>query len=239
MINFFRKIRQKLLSQNRITRYLVYALGEIFLVVIGILIALSINNWNEDRKRNLQEIRLAIQLLEDAKADSVFFESRLDNKNRREIIYDNLINLSKGLQVDSISKLQVTENPFFQRLAYQSNLIKNNPNAYDFISPSNLKSALREYIKRYDYVVNGIELSNRIYETYGIPLELKYHSQISNLPESPSYKDYFFVVEDPETVARIQLFKDQKINYGITCEDFLRVNYTIITLLESYINDNQ
>jgi hypothetical protein len=86
MINFFRKIRQKLLSQNRITRYLVYALGEIFLVVIGILIALSINNWNEDRKRNLQEIRLAIQLLEDARADSVFFESRLANKSKRESI---------------------------------------------------------------------------------------------------------------------------------------------------------
>ena len=48
MISFLRKIRQKLLSQNRVTRYLVYALGEIFLVVIGILIALSINNWNEN-----------------------------------------------------------------------------------------------------------------------------------------------------------------------------------------------
>jgi hypothetical protein len=50
MISFFRKIRQKLLSQNQITRYLVYALGEIFLVVIGILIALQVNNWNENRK---------------------------------------------------------------------------------------------------------------------------------------------------------------------------------------------
>lgn len=239
MIKFFRKIRQKLVEENKVGNYLKYAIGEIFLVVIGILIALSINNWNEDRKRNLQEIRLAIQLLEDARADSVFFESRLDNKNRREIIYDNLLNLSKGLHVDSISTLQVTENPFFQRLAHQSNLIKNNPNAYDFISPSNIKSALREYIKRHDYVVNGIELSNRIYEAYGIPLELKYHSQTSNLPESPTYKDYIFVLEDLETLARIQLFKDQKVNYGITCENFLLVNHTLITLLDSYIDDNQ
>ena len=51
MITFFRKIRQKLLSQNQITRYLVYALGEIVLVVIGILIALQVNNWNENRKK--------------------------------------------------------------------------------------------------------------------------------------------------------------------------------------------
>ncbi|MBN3521007.1 hypothetical protein JYB62_13440 [Algoriphagus lutimaris] len=52
MISFFRKIRQKLLQQNRITRYLLYAIGEIFLVVVGILIALQVNNWNEERKSN-------------------------------------------------------------------------------------------------------------------------------------------------------------------------------------------
>ncbi|WP_348719101.1 DUF6090 family protein [uncultured Algoriphagus sp.] len=50
MISFFRKIRQKLLTQNRVTRYLIYAFGEIFLVVIGILIALQVNNWKEKRK---------------------------------------------------------------------------------------------------------------------------------------------------------------------------------------------
>ena len=55
MIKFFRKIRQKLLSQNRFTRYLIYANGEIFLVVIGILIALQINTWNENRKYRNQE----------------------------------------------------------------------------------------------------------------------------------------------------------------------------------------
>jgi len=46
MIKFFRKIRQKLLSENKFSKYLIYAIGEIVLVVIGILIALQINNWN-------------------------------------------------------------------------------------------------------------------------------------------------------------------------------------------------
>lgn len=50
MIKFFRKIRQKLLVENRFNKYLLYAIGEIILVVIGILIALQINNWNENRK---------------------------------------------------------------------------------------------------------------------------------------------------------------------------------------------
>lgn len=50
MLRFFRRIRQSLLQENKFSKYLLYALGEILLVVIGILIALQINNWNEEQK---------------------------------------------------------------------------------------------------------------------------------------------------------------------------------------------
>ena len=56
MIKFFRKIRQNLLTENKFSKYLIYAIGEIILVVIGILIALQINNWNENRKANIKEM---------------------------------------------------------------------------------------------------------------------------------------------------------------------------------------
>ena len=55
MIKFFRKIRYDLMDKNKTGKYLKYAIGEIVLVVIGILIALSINNWNEDNKEHIQE----------------------------------------------------------------------------------------------------------------------------------------------------------------------------------------
>ena len=55
MIKFFRKIRQNLLSKGKTGKYMKYAIGEIILVVIGILIALSINNWNEYRKDRNRE----------------------------------------------------------------------------------------------------------------------------------------------------------------------------------------
>jgi hypothetical protein len=67
MIKFFRKIRQRLLIENKFSKYLLYAIGEIVLVVIGILIALQINNWNEDRllrhqmKANLTNLASAIK----------------------------------------------------------------------------------------------------------------------------------------------------------------------------------
>ncbi|MFC0605208.1 DUF6090 family protein [Winogradskyella pulchriflava] len=49
MIKFFRKIRQKMLTENKFSKYLIYAIGEIILVVIGILIALQVSNWNKKR----------------------------------------------------------------------------------------------------------------------------------------------------------------------------------------------
>ena len=54
MIKFFRHIRKNLLMENKTSKYFKYAIGEIILVVIGILIALQINNWNEQRKVNTQ-----------------------------------------------------------------------------------------------------------------------------------------------------------------------------------------
>ena len=55
MINFFRKIRHKLADNNQFLKYSRYAIGEIVLVVVGILIAVQINNWNEARKAELEE----------------------------------------------------------------------------------------------------------------------------------------------------------------------------------------
>jgi len=55
MIKFFRKIRQNMIKENKVSKYFLYAVGEIVLVVIGILIALSINNWNQDRILKIEE----------------------------------------------------------------------------------------------------------------------------------------------------------------------------------------
>jgi len=65
MLRFFRTIRQSLLAQGQITRYLVYALGEILLVVIGILIALQINDWSAHRKLQRTNLMLMEKLVED------------------------------------------------------------------------------------------------------------------------------------------------------------------------------
>lgn len=65
MIKFFRKIRQKLLTENRFSKYLIYAIGEIFLVVIGILIAIQLNDFYEDKKERNRELSFLQKLRDD------------------------------------------------------------------------------------------------------------------------------------------------------------------------------
>lgn len=65
MVKFFRHIRKSLLQQNKMGKYFKYAIGEILLVVLGILIALQINNWNESRKNSQEEQQILKQLKSD------------------------------------------------------------------------------------------------------------------------------------------------------------------------------
>lgn len=62
MLKIFRRIRQRLLSENRVSKYLIYAIGEIILVVIGILIALQINTWNNNRIQKNKEANFITQI---------------------------------------------------------------------------------------------------------------------------------------------------------------------------------
>jgi hypothetical protein len=95
MLTFFRRIRKGLLgsgqarksasspvpseTEGKVERYLLYAFGEIALVVIGILIALQINNWNEWRKDRVKEKEYLSEILEDLKRDTVLFSKRLQD----------------------------------------------------------------------------------------------------------------------------------------------------------------
>lgn len=94
MIKVFRNIRQRLLVENRVTRYLLYALGEIFLVVIGILIALQVNEWNEQRKRLIEEKATIASL-------KLEFEKNISDLNSSIMAMEAFINAGKILLVHS------------------------------------------------------------------------------------------------------------------------------------------
>jgi hypothetical protein len=121
MIKLFRKIRYDLIEENKTGRYFKYAIGEIILVVIGILIALQINNWNENRKLNAQKQQYYQQLLEDLKKDKTYIESTIT-------YFDSTItNYTKYLETFGESNLGIDEiyNNIFQ-LDVKSKLIEFN-----------------------------------------------------------------------------------------------------------------
>lgn len=93
MIKIFRNIRYKLMSENKTGRYFKYAIGEIILVVIGILIALQINNWNENRKNSITEADYYCRILD----DFVLNEKLIDENYER---INHKIQLTKALIKD-------------------------------------------------------------------------------------------------------------------------------------------
>ncbi|WP_170068335.1 DUF6090 family protein [Flagellimonas meridianipacifica] len=80
----------KLLSENKFRNYLIYAIGEIILVVIGILIALQINNWSETRKLKIEEEKILISLVEDFNENKLRIEEAIDKE-------EDMIRMSKSL----------------------------------------------------------------------------------------------------------------------------------------------
>lgn len=241
MIKFFRNIRRQLLGEGKTAKYFKYAFGEILLVMIGILLALQVNNWNENRKTKQQETKLVSQLLEDSKADSIFFESRFLFQKQRDTLLNDLILYGLNPKLDSIGKRTTNGFPFFFRLAYQSNLINNNPNAYEQISNDSIRAKLREYHAKYDYVVHSIDLSNRITEQYGTPLNIQYSKQIRKFMNSDivQVKDMSDLLKDETVIASLEQFKFFGINFSIQVQNFLVVNHELRIMLNNYLEQKQ
>jgi hypothetical protein len=103
MLKFFRRIRQNLLLQGKTSRYFKYAIGEIVLVMIGILLALQVNNWNEQRKLNNEEQYLLEDLLSEFNINlKNLKDNMLINQNNKKATIDLL---------DLIQQKKVKEDP--------------------------------------------------------------------------------------------------------------------------------
>ena len=76
--SLFRSIRMKLLGEGKLLRYLTYAIGEILLIIIGIMLALQLNNWNEDRKAQADFEQYLVQLKVDVKKAITFNQEVAD-----------------------------------------------------------------------------------------------------------------------------------------------------------------
>ncbi len=190
MIKFFRKIRQNLLLEGKTGRYLKYAIGEIVLVVIGILIALSINNWNEYRK----ETNFEQKILRELKSDFVYNESELNSNiiksSKLASNGDSLLNLFK-LPKDEVNPIDFFK--YTRSLGGYSTFSPSNGALNALISSGNLyiikNDSLRMYLSRWSGMLEDArEDEIRLIEfgdTHMDPFRLEY----SNLRPDSVYVD--------------------------------------------------
>jgi len=99
MIRLFRDMRKKLVTENKVMAYLRYAIGEICLVVIGILIALQVNNWNEGKKLKKEESKLILALKEEI--ESNIYNLDLTIKSNDTILQESSVFLKRKIKNDS------------------------------------------------------------------------------------------------------------------------------------------
>nr|WP_321222148.1 hypothetical protein [uncultured Psychroserpens sp.] len=168
MIKLFRHVRKSLIEDNKMSKYFKYAIGEIILVIIGILMALQINNWNENRKTKLDlhnsiyamvnELNENIQFMTTEKNN---FQNRVDGLQR---ILDNsesendlkfILNyFALDLNSKSFSKVfeLIKENKQLQ-LIDNKDLIKKINQFYEYTLPD-----MEEYTSWHDgFVSNNID----------------------------------------------------------------------------------
>lgn len=108
MIKFFRRIRQHLLTENKFSKYILYAIGEIVLVVIGILIALQINNWNEGRKDQAEAIKILKKLQSEFEINKTELDASRhfhEQQYMATVRIEELFNPNHNIPTDTITNL--------------------------------------------------------------------------------------------------------------------------------------
>ncbi|WP_445383063.1 DUF6090 family protein [Robiginitalea sp. IMCC43444] len=145
MIKFFRRIRQRLLSENKFRNYFLYAVGEIVLVVIGILIALKINNWNEEQKTESKVQDYYALLLEDLNSDTSFARTTIEEYSKDIKAYEAYTDsyhkekLSPEQVYRELFKLNMISKP----LTFNTSTIESLQNSGEIgLIPSNIRNRL-------------------------------------------------------------------------------------------------
>ncbi|WP_228853531.1 hypothetical protein [Aegicerativicinus sediminis] len=239
MIKFFRKIRQNLLSENKFSKYLIYAIGEILLVVIGIIIAVQIGNWNQS-VQDKELLRISLDnLREDLELQKEIIDGQLANESEMIAKADSILMLMQK-PIPSPSDIA----PLLFELTTRRTFIANKATFNNLESTGNivlikdkeLKNELIRYYQQLDYLtavitnnnlflidnIYGVFVSNNgmkfgqnpdgsIRQDYSITPELRFtiNSQVSSRKEFSEAIKGFTELQLELTVEMINLINEK------------------------------
>jgi hypothetical protein len=174
MIKFFRKIRQKTLTENKFGKYLTYAIGEIILVVIGILIALQINNWNQQRALKNESNQVLYNLQNEIKkSENEMHKATQYIKNivdkRRNYLNNTKVNIPDSMKIKEISNMV-----FFYTERIKIPIVESELGpSKKIIQWSELTESIQNLSESIDYYNKGLEFIENDMHTNVLPYLVK------------------------------------------------------------------
>ena len=236
------------MEQNKTGKYLKYAIGEIILVVIGILIALQINNWNENRKNLISEKVTLTKFLQDLQSDSTFFQA---NINRIKVIDELHKNLYKIGVKDAKDIVLIEPNYIRRQLIYNPVARENNPDITSKINDSNIRENIQSYFRQMgDTQWANNEFENIVLKIRGFLRSNKTHSlkawfesKMSLGGKSETAPD-IILSEDLKELSKNKDFQQLLFESSIKLNETKEVlnilindNTDLMTTIRAYIND--
>ena len=176
MIRFFRRIRQRLLYASKFSKYLFYAAGEILLVVLGILIAIQINEWNRERSLITAEKEVYDILITDLKRDSALF---INYKNSYQQYLDSYFELNK-LKNDGGNFNGIFTDFIVSNLEFNPVVQKNNLQIIEKLRSQQLRNKVNTYFRRLNQVEQATTEFNTLISQKSRPFFLEEHNIFNN-----------------------------------------------------------
>jgi Family of unknown function (DUF6090) len=244
MIKFFRRIRYDLMGGNKTGKYLKYAIGEIILVVFGILIALQINTWNENRKLNHKRQELIISLIEDFEStekELLVVNKKSDEQLKNAKTFYKLIN--KDSQTVTVDSLKQLAQAFFRGLPFEPNLTSYREAVSNgSISLLNSKSFLEtitQFNSEFKSFDNLDETSMRIFfegsslklrQQFGLIYKSNRLSTLQ-LKQYSTYPEYISIVREPNVLVALDNVNALNINIDNKLKGMFEATQEIIKIL--------
>lgn len=247
MIKFFRKIRQQLLSENKFSKYLIYAIGEIILVVIGILIALQINNWNEGQKTRKLEKSTLIEIKNSLEMDIQNLNNQIESQLQNAKYATVLLNHIKH------KKAYSTEIDILWEKVVQYFFVDFNTSAYkllesrgiDIIENEELRQRIVDHynleqtsMKRSTDVSEHLSNENLVYF-----FDRVYNDITPDFEKSFDYKnekwipqDYEALLNDPSLIPKISHNIKVRYRFSQLLREFLKKQRLLVKDIEVELN---
>jgi hypothetical protein len=235
--------------ENKTSKYFKYALGEIVLVVIGILIALQINNWNEERKDQIRERATLNKFLQDLESDSIFYQTNLKTIQVIDKLHKDLYLLG----FKNKNGIRLVKPAYIRRTSMYYPIAKeNDPNITNKINDNEVREDIQAYFREMKEVFQAKnEFGNVVFEIRALLRKLRTH-HVNAWFESSMYlekegklNDELITSSDLITLSKNEDFQQLLLESSLKLNEMrqslelhIQNNSKLITKIKSYIKVN-